>query len=219
MENISKIVVLREAGRKVGYVLDVALDEALRKVGFFVVDEESENEFFISKKNILSISDEFVLIEDASKLEFVADRNSSLMNKTVLDVRGHNLGRVQEMIFKGQRCEKIVTEKCEVASRLIRNVGEDFVIVGTKRRAKVNKNEFERLPEDMVVQIQNFQTAFKPESVSLSTNFYVGKTCDQDIFGYNNEKLIGRGEIITRAVVERIKKHNKLNQLFFAIKR
>ena len=57
-----------------------------------------------------------------------------------------------------------------------------------------------------------------PERVSLSSAFYIGKISSEDILGYNNEKIIQKGEIVTRSVVEKAKKHNKLNHLFFAIK-
>lgn len=221
MENIAKIVVLRSTGRKIGYVLDVAFDELLQKHGFYVVDEETEGEFFLSNKNVLAISDSYVLIESESVLEFMPNRAPGLMNKIVLDEKGTYLGCVQNLLFNGRRCVKIVTEKAEIASKLVRGVGEDFIFVGSRKKKtkKQTDNPFERVGDDTVVEIQNFQSSFKPEIVSLSTNFYVGKTCEQDIFGYNNEKIVGRGEVITRTIVERAKRHNKLNQLFFAIKR
>ena len=58
-----------------------------------------------------------------------------------------------------------------------------------------------------------------PEKISLSAKYYVGKICTQDILGYNNEKIVGKGEVVTKSVVEKAKKHNKLNHLFFAVKK
>ena len=77
-----------------------------------------------------------------------------------------------------------------------------------------------KLPNDNVVEIQNKAVVVsKPEKINLSTAFYVGKMSNEDILGYNNERIVSKGEIVSKAIVEKAKKHNKLNQLFFALKR
>ena len=53
--------------------------------------------------------------------------------------------------------------------------------------------------------------------ISLAFNFYSGKVSKMDIFGYNNERIVSKGSAISRAIFENVKKHNKLNELFFAI--
>lgn len=217
MENISKIVLSQESGRQIGYVLDVALDENLNKIGFYVVDEETESEFLLLFENIVAIGNEFLLVKNESVLEFSANRVESPLGKFVIDEKGNNFGAVKSLVFYRKKCQKIVTDRCEILAKYLQNVGHDAIFISFKRK-KSQKIEhiFPRFESSEIVQIQNVTT---PEKISLSPNFYIGKVSNMDIFGFNNEKIIGKNEVITRIVVEKAKRHNKLNQLFFAIKR
>ena len=219
MENISKMVVTQNEGKKIGFVLDLALDDDMQKIGYYVVDEESEGEFLVKSENIVSASNEIVLIGDVSSLEFAGER-MSVLGKRVLGDDCQELGVVKKLDFSGKKCTKLVTDKCEILAKNVKNIGEDFVFVSFKRKKPARKNfGFPRAENDTIVQIQDFQKNVSPETVRLSTSFYVGRVCTQDIFGYNNEKIVLSGEVITRAVVEKARRHNKLNQLFFALKR
>ncbi len=218
MENIGKMVVTQKEGKKIGYVLDVALSEDLHKLGYFVVDEESEGEFLLRSENIISVSADVVLIFEVANLEFDGQRQT-LLGKHVLGDACQDLGIIKNLQFSGKKCTKLVTDKCEILAKNVKHVGEDFVFVSFKRSRSASKTHFPRAESDVVVQIQDFQKTPSPETVRLSPDFYVGRICTQDIFGYNNEKIVLSGQVITRAVVEKAKRHNKLNQLFFAIKR
>ena len=64
MENISKIVLTLD-GQMIGYILDVAFDElTLKKIGYYVVDEETEGELFLKLEDVVSISDVAVIVKD-----------------------------------------------------------------------------------------------------------------------------------------------------------
>ena len=219
MENISKMVVTQNEGRKIGYVLDVAIDDNMQKIGYYVVDEESEGEFLVRNENVVASSDKILLISDVASLEFAGERKS-VFGKQVLGDDCQDLGFVKNLVFCGKKCTKLVTDKCEIMAKNVKNIGENFVFVSFKKRKTVHKTfQFPRSENDTIVQIQDFQKNVSPETVRLSSSFYVGRICTQDIFGYNNEKIVLSGEVITRAVVEKAKRHNKLNQLFFALKR
>lgn len=218
MENISKIVLSQNQGQRLGYVLDVALDADLTLLGYYVADEETEGEYLIKLDNILKISSNYILVEDSSKLEFVSNRTSSLIGLDVLDENCLSYGQIVDLKFKKNKCEKLVTTKCELLPKMIKTVGENVVFVETKKRRK--KQTFEKFSktdlQDVVVKVQSVT---KPEKINLSTSYYLGKVCLQDIFGYNNERLISKNDIVTRSMVEKARLHNKLNQLFFALKR
>lgn len=216
MKNISKIVISAE-GKKIGYVLDVAVDfKTMQKLGLYIVDEETENEWLLPNQKILSSSTNFVLIEKATDFDFIADR-PTLIGKEVLDENCQSYGFVEKLVFKKNKCEKIVTNKCEIISKYLKNIGENYIFIEFKHK-KQKKQIFPVFKgNDFVVKIQN--NLYVPEKVRLSSSFYVGKVSNESILGYNNEKIIDKGEIITKNVVEKAKKHNKLNQLFFAIKK
>ena len=225
MENISKIVLTLD-GRIIGYILDVAFDElTLKKIGYYVVDEETEGELFLKLEDVVSISDVAVIVKDVLSFEFVQKRENSLIGKLVFDDKANCYGSVQKLCFNKSKCEKICTTQCEILTKYIKTIGKDFVLLQfSKKKKQKHKDAFldinKKLPNDNVVEIQNKAVVVsKPEKINLSTAFYVGKMSNEDILGYNNERIVSKGEIVSKAIVEKAKKHNKLNQLFFALKR
>lgn len=225
MENISKIILTLD-GQMIGYILDVAFDElTLKKIGYYVVDEETEGELFLKLEDVISISDVAVVVEDVLSFEFVQKRENFLMGKLVFDDKANCYGRVQKLCFNKNKCEKICTTQCEILTKYIKTIGKDFVLLQfSKKKKQRHKDVFgdinTKLPNDKVVEIQNKAVVVsKPEKINLSTAFYVGKMSNEDILGYNNERIVSKGEIVSKAIVEKAKKHNKLNQLFFALKR
>ena len=210
----------------IGYILDVAFDElTLKKIGYYVVDEETEGELFLKLEDVISISDVAVVVEDVLSFEFVQKRENFLMGKLVFDDKANYYGRVQKLCFNKNKCEKICTTQCEILTKYIKTIGKDFVLLQfSKKKKQKHKDVFleinTKLPNDNVVEIQNKAVVVsKPEKINLSTAFYVGKMSNEDILGYNNERIVSKGEIVSKAIVEKAKKHNKLNQLFFALKR
>ncbi len=220
MENISKIVLSRKSGKKIGYVLDLSINfEDMRKVGYYIVDEESESEFLLRENNVLSVSENFILIEDEGRLEIVTEKES-LFGKEILDEHCLSYGCLNKIIFKKGKIDRFITEKCEILPKNMVFCGTDVIFVEfKKKRKRKNNSNFPRLMDERIVKLQTTQQILLPEKIRLSANFYVGKVSTEDIMGYNNEKIIQKGEIITRLTVEKAKRHNKLNQLFFAIKR
>lgn len=225
MENISKIILTLD-GQMIGYILDVAFDElTLKKIGYYVVDEETEGELFLKLEDVISISDVAVVVEDVLSFEFVQKRENFLMGKLVFDDKANCYGRVQKLCFNKNKCEKICTTQCEILTKYIKTIGKDIVLLQfSKKKKQKHKDVFleinTKLPNDNVVEIQNKAVVVsKPEKINLSTAFYVGKMSNEDILGYNNERIVSKGEIVSKAIVEKAKKHNKLNQLFFALKR
>lgn len=221
MENISKIVLSKNEGSFVGYVLDIAIDfQSLVIKGYYVVDEETEGEMFLKKEDIVAISEFVVLIEDVTKLEYLTNRPKSLIGKSVFDERGVYFGKIEDIKYHKYKLEKFITDKCEILVKHIKSVGDDVVMVEFKKNRKKHQlKKFPRLDSENLVQIQSSPTITAPEKITLSSSFYVGKVVVEDIFGYNNERIISKGETISKNVVAKAKKHNRLNQLFFAIKR
>lgn len=219
MENIAKIVLDGKTGRKIGYILDMAIDFVkMQRIGYYIVDEETESVFLLKNDDIFSLAD-FVVLKDEADLEFVSSYES-LIGKFVVDEDGIDFGVISEISFDKNSIKKIITTKCEILAKNIKSVGADVIFVSFKRRTKqkTGKEVFKNLNEkDFVVKIQNMPEV--PDILRLSTKYYVGKESKEDILGYNNERIVCKGEKITKNTVEKAKLHNKLNQLFFAIKR
>lgn len=216
MKNISKMVISKNDASVVGYVLNIVLDK-FELVGYVVVDEETESEYFLSRENILCVSDKYLMIKNVDDLEFLDQPQQSLLGLEVLDDFGVSYGEIIDLKFFKNKCEKIITKKCEILTKNVKNIGKNFVFISFKKKKKEKvwgglKNNSEKI----VVKIQN---NFVPEKINLSTSYYVGRVCLQDVFGYNNERIASVGDVVDKKIVENAKKHNRLNQLFFAIKR
>ncbi|MBP3619285.1 MAG: hypothetical protein J6J24_01345 [Clostridia bacterium] len=225
MENISKIVLSLNGGKRIGYVLDIAIDfDALEKVGYYVVDEESESVFLLKDADIVEKKFDYVVIDNEQTLEFCVVLPKSLIGRQVVSQNGQDFGRVKSLKFYRKKLSKIVTDKCEVLARFVKCFGEDFVLLGFGRKVLRNKRQsFKNFvvegTQSVVIMEKEKQALVKPEKICLSTEFYVGKVCVEDVFGYNNERIVSRGEKISKSIVEKAKQHNCINQLFFSLQR
>ena len=217
MKDISKIVVSKENGQNLGYVLDYFFVDAFIVSGYIVVEEESENEYFL-KKSDAKVTDEFLFVESVTLLQFLTDRETSLVGKMLLTNDGKNLGVIKGFDIKKNRCHRVWTDLCEMPASKIAKVGKDFVFVGKKKQTNFSKVETFKTDVDSIVSIQKIEEVKVPEKLVLSAEHFLGKVAREDVFGYNNERVIAKGEKVTKAIVEKAKLHNRLNQLYFATK-
>ena len=221
MDNISKIVVELGSGKKIGFVLDVCVDWlSCKKVGFVIVDEESQNEYFVAIEDIKLSTKDFVFVEGFESLQFDFDKIETVIGKIVFDENLQNLGKIERIEFENDRCVKFVTNCAEVLCKNLRLVGEDFVFVDLRKRKKQKlvSQVLQKESAKILVEAQQNQSIVLPGVVNLSEKNYLGKVCTKDVIGYNNERVVCSGQKITKEIFENVKKHNKLNQLFFSIK-
>ena len=227
-EIISKQVVSLYEAKIVGTVVNVTFDEKLSKLkSFIVIDEDSEEEYELSFKDVYAEKDSFV-IKNQTKLKgvyFEAFSNNPI-NKICLSVEGEVLGKVTEIEVSGEDVTAIIlNDESRVApsdvlaceSVLIINRGENKV-----KRAGFAPRAKKVSPDNIVVKIQEEESAFEekiaPKPVQLVPPRFVAKTLLgqislKTIKGLNNEIIVKKGEQITNKVLERAKLHNVLNQL------
>ena len=100
MDNISKIVVELSSGKKIGFVLDVCVDWlSCKKVGFVIVDEESQNEYFVAIEDIKLSTKDFVFVEGFESLQFDFDKIETVIGKIVFDENLQNLGKIERIEY------------------------------------------------------------------------------------------------------------------------
>ena len=140
---ISKKVISIDEGCKLGYVLNLAFDSLLKSFdGLIVVDDESENQFFLNTKDILSVGDDCVVVEGKEKLTLdVFSFSNNPIGKEVYDAKGTFFGKVQDVFVDGRKVKKLLTNRCEIPQRYIQKTGDDFVIFGLVK-SKESKNKF-----------------------------------------------------------------------------
>ena len=220
MDYLAKKVVELESGKQIGFVLDYAIDfQKFCLKGFYVVDEETQGEYLLKLEDIQSVGD-VVLILDVTKIEFVPAREKNLIGKEVLSEQGFSLGFVDMLIFDKSKLKSVCTQICEIPIKIIDFVGEDCLFLKGRRKTRKIKNVFSPiLEEPKVVAMLNVNEKITPEKVNLSFSYFAGKLATCDVFGYNNERIVLKNEKITKIIFENAKKHNKLNELFFALKK
>ncbi len=211
MENIGKKVVALLEKKVVGFVLKPFINfRLLKKTGYVVVDDESEQEYFVGFENIKKI-DDCVLIESSNALEYLGE--SGEFRKRVLSVAGEDLGRVREYAFRYRVLKKVVTDKCEISAKNISDVGDDVLFVNfSKKRRKFPRSKNENAK---VVAMNEVKL---PAVVNLSSSYYIGKVATKMLLGLNHELIVKDGTKITKQIFDKAKKHNRLNELFFIIK-
>lgn len=233
---VSKKVLSLSQGNIVGYVLNIVFDDEIKNfMGCEVVDDESENTFFLNKKDIISVGDECVMIDDSASLQlgfFSASNNP--IGKKIYDRKGIYYGRVKEVEIKGKIVKKIITNKCEILPKYIKKIGDDFILFSQEKNSKKQKNQnnfssikidekiSEKLPK--IISMDGLQNGDKTQLNSSTINknqlrqylnpmTLIGKIITEDLFGLNNELIAKKNEIINKKIIDVAKNHNKLNLL------
>ena len=232
---VSKNVLSLSEGDKIGYVLNLVFDERLTTFeGCEIVADESENSFFLSYKDFVAVGDDCVLVDDSSCLQLgFFSQNTNPIGKKIYDKFGVYYGSVEDVEIKGKSVKKIITNKCEVLPKFIRKIGDDFILFSLeKNNKKIKRNKFsdikineklsEKLPKIISVQEIKNQENKELNSSLINQNqlrqFYnanslVGKVLIQDLFGFNNELIARKNEVVNKKIIEDAKKHNKFNLL------
>ncbi len=225
---ISKKVISLEEGNLLGYVINVVFDEDLKIFeGLIVVDEESENTFFLNKKGVVSSGDDCIMIDSSAKLQFyISSLSNNPINKIVYDGFGNMLGKVIEVEVQGKQVKKIITSKCEFPPKYVRKMGENFIIYGVGKKQKNIKTfkssigeiaKENNLPLSYVM-VQEQAENKQPESPSrlfANASSLIGKMVTNEILGLNNELIANKFDVIDKNIINKAKNHNKLNLLAY----
>lgn len=221
MDNVAKKIVCLDSGKIFGYVLAPAFDfELLEHTGYYVVEQDTEVEFFLKNENISKIAQDFVVIEKENNLQFYDFPREQLFGKSVVDCDGRFYGVVQKIYLQKNKIVKLATDRCEICRKNIKCVKQDVVVASfaSRRKKIVNIENVEQL-KNIEVKIQKTLQNCIPGKANLSMDFCLGKTILEDVIGLNHERIANSGEKVTKAILQRAKKHNKTNELFFAVEK
>lgn len=223
---ISKKVISLTSGNVIGYVIDVLFDENLRNIkGFLIVDDESEEVFFLSSDDIFSKSNECFMVENESNLElYISSLFNNPIGKLVYDENGLNLGKVIDVYFEKTIVKKIVTNKCEFPIQYLKKAGNHCLIYGkSSSKTKKNKFSFQTKTNLPSVYIQNATSKIEskeseyPTRLRTKSELLIGKRVVKQILGFNNELIAKENDIVTKNIIQKAKLHNKYNLLMFYV--
>lgn len=216
---ISKKLFSFSEGCFVGVILNVAFDEKFNVTSLIVADDENDREHSVAYDKIVA-SGESVFITSTRDLSPVGSQYESIIGKSVFTNKGVFCGQVKDVYLSRKSAIGIVTDRMSFAPSHIGVCG-DVIILG-KVAPRPAKTFFapQKQQQQVFAMSENEikeETAV-PYRVSTDPKSLIGKMATRDIFGLNNEILLKKYEIITQKKLLEIKKHNKLNILFYNCK-
>ena len=231
---ISKKVISLQSGELVGYVLNAIFDENVKTlISFVVSDDENEKLFVLDYDAIKSFGEDCIMIENDFLSLYLEEETFNPVGKIVYDINGLNLGRVVDVLLQGRQVKRLATEKCEFFQRFVRKSSKYFIIYGQKPKNKqknIKKSIFEHKDKNLPnVYIQDIKAAPKQAAERFSNNIFstkpyrivanqnsiIGRVMQADLYGYNNEIIAKKYDTINQNIINRAKKHNKLNFLLY----
>lgn len=218
--NISKKVISLHEGEFIGYILDAVFDEDLDSLqGFLVVDDESEETFILNKENIKSVGDDCIMMDSTHNLKRSFDEDTfNPIGKNVYDANGVYLGTVIDVVVQGRSVRRIITDKCEFFKRNIRKIGKNNIIFGKKSLKNTKRQALFVIDESLnqkVTTLSVKEKQSKPYRIFANQSSIIGRTMTSDLYGYNNEIIAKKFDIINQNIINRAKLHNKLNFLLY----
>lgn len=218
--NISKKVISLNEGEFIGYILDAVFDEDLDSLqGFLVVDDESEETFILNKENIKSVGDDCIMMDSTHNLKRSFDEDTfNPIGKNVYDANGVYLGTVIDVVVQGRAVRRIITDKCEFFKRNIRKIGKNNIIFGKKSLKNTKRQALFVIDESLnqkVTTLSVKEKQSKPYRIFANQSSIIGRTMTSDLYGYNNEIIAKKFDIINQNIINRAKLHNKLNFLLY----
>lgn len=218
--NISKKVISLNEGEFIGYILDAVFDEDLDSLqGFLVVDDESEETFILNKENIKSVSNDCIMMDSTHNLKRSFDEDTfNPIGKNVYDANGVYLGTVIDVVVQGRAVRRIITDKCEFFKRNIRKIGKNNIIFGKKSLKNTKRQALFVIDESLnqkVTTLSVKEKQSKPYRIFANQSSIIGRTMTSDLYGYNNEIIAKKFDIINQNIINRAKLHNKLNFLLY----
>ena len=227
MENVKLLIskkVISLEGENVGYVLNVVFDGAFKNfLGLAVVDNESEEEFFVDKNDMVANGQDCVVIKSNLNLNpLILLSNITPFDKEIYTDDGLCLGTTKDVIIEGGMTRKIICDKGEILPKNIISIGKSCILVGKKR--KVKKIAFSQQFTDLERKVTITQINKKPlpandqqKPIKMigNINTVLGKTVKENILGLNNEIIAKKGEKINKKMLNKALSHGKANLLLF----
>lgn len=216
---ISKKLFSFYEGAFIGVILNVAFDEKFNIASLIVADSEGENEYAVVYDKT-SVADGNVFVTSVGELLTAGASAPRIIGKSVFTNKGQFCGRVEDVYLSKKAAVCFATESMSFLPSQIGACG-DVIILGKVAKGEAVNSFFAQHDEQKVFALASESVKEEPSvpyRVSTDAKSLIGKMATKDIFGLNNEILLKKYEIITQKKLLEIKKHNKLNILFYNCK-
>ena len=210
-----------------GTVHEANFDEKYKRIlGFYFFDQD-ENEYYIKKQNIYSVSD-YLTIKNANFISnnFVISNPLSPLGKNVVSVSGKDFGSLVDIeLDEKLQILKLLTQTKEILPSQVLNIlstivvsNDDVKLKNFRPRTKKQNKILENLTvTTMKMDDQVPKQKLMPTKITVNSDILVGKKLSKDIFGKNNELILKQNQTITPKLVLIAKQHDRLNELFYSV--
>lgn len=235
-EIISKEIISIYECESIGTIKNIVFNDNLTKVEKFVFfNDDTDMASCLRANNILSFSEDGIVIKNLSKVDFFADEENNPINKKIFTISSIDYGKISDIILdeKFNVIKLITSKQKEFLPNEILKLGNSICIINDSNE-KVKISSFKpKLQINNTNVIENIQVKIfnmdekdeKPITIlpklptRITTNLQnlLGKKVSKTITGHNNEVIIKQFSTISKHTLEMAKRHNKTNELIFNV--
>lgn len=193
--------VLTLGGDVLGTVKGALLSTGYKRVaGYTCFEEENGEEFCFCVENVFRVGTSAVVLKENPTPPQTAF--PSPVGLTAFSLDGDGLGVVTDIALDGDRVTTLVTPSGEYPLNRIVSVGQSVMIdLATPRTRLPLSRKKER-------QVEEVQT-----NVRYGDQLLLGRKIKKDVYNQRGERLAKEGQIVTREILEEVKKYGKLAEL------
>lgn len=229
---ISKEVISVYECESLGTIKNVLFNEHFTKVTKFVFfHDETEHESFVKLGNVFAMSQDGLLVKNATKADFYTEQDNTPIHKRIMDFAANDYGKICDVEFdeKGNVTSIITTSgKCFLPQDIatwgnicfVKQSEQKVSIASFKPKINLQKTDLTNQIEVKIVAMQEptqNTTPLLPPRITSNFNALVGRKVSKTIFGRNNEVIIRQFGLITHHTLELAKAHNRTNELLLNI--
>ncbi|MEG1751890.1 MAG: hypothetical protein RR140_02290 [Clostridia bacterium] len=200
-----------QAGTLVGLVLN----EKYNKINGFVI--EGGERYFLPANKVFVYGDVF-LIKNKTVLQVFDNKTNDFIGKNCFLTNGKTIGALMDIDFEpnGKIMDFCFQDCTKTASELLyfNQVG---IFQSEKRILKTNifprANNQTETDKIMVKTLKEIL----PVKIETDSQALIGRLVLKDLFGQSNEIIAKKNQIVNQKTIEIVKRHNKINDLFFSV--
>lgn len=220
-ELISKPVISLYNCEFIGFVYNILFDKISKKIKYMlVVDEESNIEYSLKINDIVTLSEDAIMIKNSecltlsNSMELELEQYQNLSMKPVYDVNGTDMGTINNVsIDDAFKIKYLHTNKNQkIDERSIAKIEKIVLCSTTKINLSKYKKRRKPTPTNTLVEIQAPQPKL-PNKAIINENMLLNRMVYNNIYDEHKKVIIKANTIINNYVIELAKKYGKMKEL------
>lgn len=229
---VGKPIVSIFEGKMIGYVKNVIFDDKINKIDWIeFFDEENENEFVISAKDVYAIDDIITIKNNDCVIpkNIVALEEKNPINFSVVSVDGKNVGKIIDIELDDKLkidCF-VINNNSKILPNQMLNIGKNIAVLQPEKTTKIShykpntKIFTKNVKTNNLVTIEN--KSFNQNKITVpkkiltdNFSFLIGRKLDKNIYTDNKQLIAKKHSIITSQIIDVASKNGKLKELTYS---